>query len=55
MIEQENHLKDTTSRACALVWGQCSDALGEKNKAHKDYHTAQQYSSTMNYLSTLLK
>jgi hypothetical protein len=40
LIEQEDHLKDTTSRAYALVWGQCSDALQETVKAHKGYQDA---------------
>lgn len=40
LIEQEDRLKDTTSRAYAIVWGQCSAALREKVKAHKDYHKA---------------
>jgi hypothetical protein len=40
IIEQEDCLKDTTSCEYALVWGQCSDALRERVKAHKDYQKA---------------
>jgi hypothetical protein len=53
MIEQEERLKDTTSRAYALVWGQCSDALREKVKAHKDYAKAHEMGSVIKLLKVV--
>jgi hypothetical protein len=40
LIDQKKWLKDATSQAYAIVWGQCSDALREKVKAHKDFSKA---------------
>jgi hypothetical protein len=53
MIESEDRLKDTTSRAYAIVWGQCSKALREKVKAHKDYKTAYDKSSVIELLKVI--
>jgi hypothetical protein len=53
MVEQEDRLRDITSRAYALVWGQCSDALREKVKAHKDYQNAHQLGSVVELLKVV--
>jgi hypothetical protein len=53
IIEQEERLKDITSRAYALVWGQCSEALREKVKAHKDYAKAHEKGSVIELLKVV--
>jgi hypothetical protein len=52
--QQEDRLRDITSHTTyALVWGQCSDALGEKVKAHKDYQKAHQLGSVVELLKVV--
>jgi hypothetical protein len=54
MVKQEDCLRDITSHTTyALVWGQCSDALGEKVKAHKDYQKAHQLGSVVELLKVV--
>ena len=52
-IEEEYRLKDITSRGYAIVWGQCSDALREKIKAHKEYHDAHDKGSVVDLLKII--
>jgi hypothetical protein len=53
LIEHEDRLKDTTSRAYAIVWGQCSDDLWEKVKAHKGYNETHAKSSVVELLKII--
>jgi hypothetical protein len=53
LIDQEDRLKDATSRAYAIVWGQCSDALREKVKAHKDFKKAHEGPSVVALLKVI--
>jgi hypothetical protein len=53
MIEEEYRLKDITSRAYAIVWGQCSDALREKVKAHKSYKSAHKAGNVVQLLQII--
>jgi hypothetical protein len=46
-------LKDITSRAYAIVWGQCSDALREKVKAHKEYKSAHDAGNVIELLKVI--
>jgi hypothetical protein len=52
-IEEEYKLKDIGSRAYAIVWGQCSDALREKAKAHKSYRSAHDTGSVIALLQII--
>jgi hypothetical protein len=53
MIEHEYRLKDINSRAYSIVWGQCSDALREKIKAHKGYKSAHENNSVVELLKVI--
>jgi hypothetical protein len=53
IVEQEERLKDITSRAYALVWGQCSESLCKKVKAHKDYAKAHEAGSVIELLKVV--
>jgi len=53
LIDQEDRLQDATSRAYAIVWGQCSDALREKVKAHKDFKKAHEGPSVVALLKVI--
>jgi hypothetical protein len=53
LIDEEYRLKDITSRVYAIVWGQCSDALCEKVKAHKGYKAAHDSGNVIELLKVI--
>jgi hypothetical protein len=53
LIDEEYRLKDITSRAYAIVWGQCSDALREKVKAHKSFQKAHDTGNVIELLQVI--